>query len=70
MSNKLPNYEVNRILNASLVAQEADDTPVTGWDISAEFVIAFQVDATTPWGPENYEIQWREIYTGNIIEQW
>ena len=60
MANKLVTYQVNRILDASLTAVEADDTVVTGWSLASEFVVAFQVDASTPWGPENYEIQWRD----------
>jgi len=59
MSAKNPNLQASRILNATRVAQAADDTPVTDWSLSAPFIVVMQLDETAgPW-TATYKIRWR-----------
>ena len=49
----------SRILNASRVAQAADNTGVTEWKKANEFIIVFQLDeAKGPWTAA-YKLQWK-----------
>ena len=44
LATRPPVLIASRILNASRVAQAADDTDVTGWKKTNEFIVVFQLD--------------------------
>jgi len=56
-----PVLVASRILNASRVAQEADDTDVTGWLKTSEFIVVAQIDEQKgPWTAQ-YMLRWRDV---------
>lgn len=61
MATQDPILTASRILNSSRVAQAADDTDVTGWDIENEFIVVIQIDEEKgPWTAD-YKIQWMDV---------
>ena len=59
LTKAAPVLIASRILNASRVAQAADDTGVTEWKKANEFIIVFQLDeGKGPWTAA-YKLQWK-----------
>ena len=59
LATRPPVLIASRILNASRVAQAADDTDVTGWKKANEFIVVFQLDEEKgPWTAA-YKLQWK-----------
>lgn len=59
LTSAAPILYASRILNASRVAQAADNTGVAGWTKTNEFIVVFQLDEEKgPWTAA-YKLQWR-----------
>lgn len=69
MATSKPVYIANRILNATRVAQAADNASVTNWQRTNKFIMVFQVDeAKGPWSAAYY-LCWRNVTDGGSFAQ-
>ena len=60
MANKLPTLTMCAWSNVSTRVKIGNDGDnLTDWTVGDSVILAIQIDATTPWGPEVYKVRWR-----------